>query len=349
MAFSVLVEMLNIRLRRVAQPVKLHQPLDYQDLSMTRSTSQGVEGSGLRWPSRNSTAASFGLSDEVTRAAARRHDARSPTSPANHATPSSPRPASYRFLFSLPTLAHSGERLRLNAPAAPTPRARMARVEARAGSLRIAGREGLTEIRASGTARASSRGLLEQIRLTVERRGMWRTLLSKAPSFVGPGLTTTMSMPHSTWWSRCRKASPSTWRTGAVSSRSVALDRSISSTTPVMPRSRTGWPSSCPDGSGELRIRDVRGDVTLEDGSGGIHLRMIRGSVTVDRDGSGEFEAEGVTGSIRIDSKGSGSVDVAHVGGDFVVSRKGTGSIEHSDVKGRVEIPDRERRGRRRW
>jgi predicted tellurium resistance membrane protein TerC len=32
MAFSVLVEMLNIRLRRVTPPVKLHQPLDYQDL-----------------------------------------------------------------------------------------------------------------------------------------------------------------------------------------------------------------------------------------------------------------------------------------------------------------------------
>jgi predicted tellurium resistance membrane protein TerC len=32
MAFSVLVEMLNLRLRRVTQPVKLHRPLDYQDL-----------------------------------------------------------------------------------------------------------------------------------------------------------------------------------------------------------------------------------------------------------------------------------------------------------------------------
>jgi len=30
MAFSVLVEMLNLRLRRVTQPVKLHQPRDYQ-------------------------------------------------------------------------------------------------------------------------------------------------------------------------------------------------------------------------------------------------------------------------------------------------------------------------------
>jgi predicted tellurium resistance membrane protein TerC len=32
MAFSVVVEMLNIRLRRVTQPVKLHQPLDYTAL-----------------------------------------------------------------------------------------------------------------------------------------------------------------------------------------------------------------------------------------------------------------------------------------------------------------------------
>jgi predicted tellurium resistance membrane protein TerC len=37
MAFSVLVEMLNLRLRRVSQPVKLHQPLDYAPL---------VEGTG---------------------------------------------------------------------------------------------------------------------------------------------------------------------------------------------------------------------------------------------------------------------------------------------------------------
>ena len=32
MGFSVLVEMLNLRLRRVTQPVKLHQPLDYSPL-----------------------------------------------------------------------------------------------------------------------------------------------------------------------------------------------------------------------------------------------------------------------------------------------------------------------------
>ena len=52
------------------------------------------------------------------------------------------------------------------------------------------------------------------------------------------------------------------------------------------------------------------------------------------------------TGSIRIRTKGSGSVEVSRVGGDFVVDRKGTGSIEYREVRGRVSVPDRERR---RW
>jgi predicted tellurium resistance membrane protein TerC len=38
MGFSVLVEMLNLRLRRVTQPVKLHQPLDYQGLVQETAT-----------------------------------------------------------------------------------------------------------------------------------------------------------------------------------------------------------------------------------------------------------------------------------------------------------------------
>src|SRR5688500_17816213 len=49
--------------------------------------------------------------------------------------------------------------------------ARLAQIDARAGSLRIEGRAGLTEVQARGTARASSRGLLDRIRLTAERRG----------------------------------------------------------------------------------------------------------------------------------------------------------------------------------
>jgi hypothetical protein len=225
--------------------------------------------------------------------------------------------------------------------------ARTAQIEARAGSLRIEGRAGITEIQARGTARASSRELLERIRLTAERRGDVAYVTVELPEMRGDwnddddhaALDLIVEVPKTL-------ALDVEDRSGDLEIRGVGpldlVDHSGEATIEDV-----GGRLRVRDGSGELRIRDVRGDVTLEDGSGGVHLRTIRGSVTVDRDGSGEFEAEDVTGSIRIDSKGSGSVDVARVGGDFVVARKGTGSIEHRDVRGRVEVPDRDRRRRR--
>jgi putative adhesin len=225
--------------------------------------------------------------------------------------------------------------------------ARMAQIEARAGTLRIEGRAGLTEIQAHGTARASSRALLEQVRLTAERRGDVAYVIVEIPEMRGD------------WNDDDEHASldlivevPKTLsldvedRSGDLEIRGVGqldlVDHSGDATIEDV-----GGRLRVRDGSGDLRIRDVRGDVTLEDGSGGVHLQTIRGSISVDRDGSGQFEAENVTGSVRIANKGSGSVDVAHVGGDFVVDRKGTGSIEHRDVRGRVDVPDRDRG--RRW
>jgi hypothetical protein len=225
--------------------------------------------------------------------------------------------------------------------------ARMARIEARAGTLRVEGRAGLTEIQARGTARASSRALLEQVRLTAERRGDVAYVIVDIPELRGDwndddehaSLDLIVEVPKTL-------ALDVEDRSGDLEVRGVGqldlVDHSGEATIEDV-----GGRLRVRDGSGDLRIRDVRGDVTLEDGSGGVHLDMIRGSVTVDRDGSGEFEAENVTGSVRIASKGSGSVDVAHVGGDFVVARKGTGSIEHRDVRGRVDVPERDRRRRR--
>jgi hypothetical protein len=227
--------------------------------------------------------------------------------------------------------------------------ARIARIEARAGSLRITGRAGLTDIQASGTARASSRDLLERIRLTVERRGDEVHVIVDTPELRGNwgdddehvSLDLVVEVPKTL-------ALDVEDRSGELEIRGVGPLDLVDNSGEVTIED-VGGRLRVRDGSGELRIRDVRGDVTLEDGSGGIHLRKIGGSVTVDRDGSGEFEAEEVSGSIRIASKGSGSVDVVGVGGDFVVSRKGTGSIEYRDVKGRVDVPERDRRGRRRW
>jgi len=223
--------------------------------------------------------------------------------------------------------------------------ARVAQIEARAGSLRIQGRDGLAEIQATGTARASSRDLLDRVRLTAERRGDVAHIVVELPELHGDWndeyavLDLTVEVPKAL-------ALDVEDRSGDLEIRGVGpldlIDHSGDATVEDV-----GGRLRVRDNSGDLRIRDVRGDVTLEDGSGGVYLRTIRGSVTVDRDGSGEFEAEDVTGSVRIDSKGSGSVDVARVGGDFVVARKGSGSIGYRDVRGRVDVPERDRR--RRW
>jgi hypothetical protein len=227
--------------------------------------------------------------------------------------------------------------------------ARMARIEARAGSLRVEGRVGLAEIQARGTARASSRGLLERIRLTAERRGDVVYVVVELPELRGDwsddddhaSLDLIIEVPKAL-------ALDVEDRSGDLDIRGVgALDLVDHSGDATI--EDVGGRLRVRDGSGDLRIRDVRGDVTLEDGSGGVYLRTIRGSVTVDRDGSGTFDAEDVTGTVRIASKGSGSVDVTRIGGDFVVDRKGTGSIRHREVRGRVDVPDRDRGRRGRW
>lgn len=99
------------------------------------------------------------------------------------------------------------------------------------------------------------------------------------------------------------------------------------------------------DQSGAIELRDIDGDVAIEDGSGGIDIRGVRGGVLL-RDGSGGIEIRDVGQDVRIVSDGSGSISVDGVGGDFLVGSDGSGSIRHSGVEGRIEVPQRRRRGR---
>lgn len=112
------------------------------------------------------------------------------------------------------------------------------------------------------------------------------------------------------------------------------------------------------DGSGEIRVRDVKavritdgsGDVDVagvigdlivaDDGSGDLDLRGVTGSVDVNTDGSGDILINDVDGHVRIGTDGSGSINVSSVGGNFTVGSDGSGSISYNDVGGSVDIPD---------
>jgi DUF4097 and DUF4098 domain-containing protein YvlB len=71
------------------------------------------------------------------------------------------------------------------------------------------------------------------------------------------------------------------------------------------------------DGSGEIEITSVSGDVEITDGSGWVYVGNIDGNVTVD-DGSGAVEIEYVKGDVEIIDAGSGRLDISHVDGKVI-------------------------------
>jgi len=198
---------------------------------------------------------------------------------------------------------------------------------ARAGSLRVEGRSGLTRVQVRGHACASSEDLLEQLQLESGRDG--GVVRLEVPEI----------------------DDDDDWNFGRE--RYARLDLVIEVPEGMAAEIEDGSGDAIlrglgrlriVDGSGELTIEEIAGTVTIEDGSGEITIRGVQGDVTVD-DGSGEIDVARITGSVRIDD-GSGSITVDDVSGDLTVSDDGSGSIRHSGVRGRVDVPVKERRRR---
>jgi hypothetical protein len=215
------------------------------------------------------------------------------------------------------------------------------RLDARAGSLRIEGRSGISEVRVRGTARASSRDLLDGIQLEANRNGSEVRVAVVIPE-----------MRESSWNRHAAldliievpASLPLDVRdsSGETEIRNVArLDIDDSSGELLI--ENVAGPLRVEDNSGSIRIRDAGADVWIRDSSGEIEVRGVKGSVQIAEDSSGEIDIADVTGSVRIDRDSSGGIGVSRVGGDFTVARDGGGGIDHRDVKGRVDIP-RQRR-----
>lgn len=212
------------------------------------------------------------------------------------------------------------------------------RIATGAGWLRIEGRPGSTQIRATGTAHASSEELLNRIRLSITRSGNDVVITTDVPEYAQPigqaaALDLTLEVPmgvplHVTDASGetiIRNVGPLTIadNTGGLDIEGVMGDLNVR------------------DGSGELQVSAVHGDVHIADGSGSIFISHITGSVTIPTDGSGEIQVADVSGDLTIDSKASGEVAARDVGGNFVVDAKGNGSIEYHGIRGRVSLPSR--------
>ncbi len=92
--------------------------------------------------------------------------------------------------------------------------------------------------------------------------------------------------------------------------------------------------------SGDVALRDIRGDATVDRvGSGDVTLDNVGGGVKVGHVGSGDVRITHVERNIEVGSVGSGDVDVSDVGGDFSVRSKGSGDVHHRGVRGKVDVP----------
>jgi hypothetical protein len=204
--------------------------------------------------------------------------------------------------------------------------ATLVKIDARAGQLRVTGRTDLTDVRVQGTARASSRSLLADIKLEAVRNGN--------------EVTVRAIMPESRdccGWNNEEALLDLVIEVPAK----LALD--VDDTSGDMTIESVAAKIRIEDSSGNIRVRDAGGDVWIRDSSGGIDVRGVKGSVDVDEDSSGEIEVYDVTGSVHVGRDSSGSIDVSRVGGDFVVEHDGSGSIDYDDVKGKVDIPRKDR------
>ena len=229
------------------------------------------------------------------------------------------------------------------------------RLQAGSGFLEVVGVEGLGEVRAVARACASHEEFLDDLILTSETSGS----------------TLVMETHHPDW---------SGWRGGNRYARldlrvevPAGMAADIMDGSGEMEISNLGS-TRVQDGSGEVSVRGIEGNLAIDDGSGELMIEGVSGSVTLNdgsgevilegvgsdveiHDSSGELELRGIGGSltlydssggmdihdvqgfVRVVQDGSGDISVQGVGGDLTVERDGSGGIQFSEVAGSVDVP----------
>lgn len=91
------------------------------------------------------------------------------------------------------------------------------------------------------------------------------------------------------------------------------------------------------DGSGELYIRDINGEVDINDGSGDLTVSNIGSHLKIS-DGSGELKVSNVTGNVVI-VDGSGEMELINIAGDLNID-DGSGGIVVKNVSGNAVFED---------
>ena len=213
----------------------------------------------------------------------------------------------------------------------------------RAGFLHIEGRDGTTEIRATGRACAPIEELLVGIRLSASRSGSTVTIEASVPrqessTFASaPRLDFTVTLPAGMAVDVADTA-------GDLEISNIGTARVIGTAGRIGIREIKGN-LIVRNASGEIAVDGVTGDVRVPShSSGNLSIEHVGGSVAIGQDGSGSIEVRNVKRNVVIASDSSGAVVVTDVGGDFTLRSQDRGSVRYERVAGRVSVPRQRRK-----
>lgn len=223
------------------------------------------------------------------------------------------------------------------------------------GSLEVVGTPGLQEVRAVARACASHQEFLEELQLTTQTQGSALLLETRYPDLGQwrggnryARLDLVVEVPVG-WTADIRDGSGSILvselgptriqdGSGEVTVAGIVGDLIIEDGSGGLNIQGVSGSVSVRDGSGEIVLEGVGSDADIHDSSGEIHVRGVAGSLTL-QDSSGEIDVADVSGAVTVVSDGSGGISVSGVGGDFTVTRDGSGEVRYSEVQGAVNIP----------
>ena len=233
-------------------------------------------------------------------------------------------------------------------------------IHAEAGSLKVDGVPGASQVVAIGTACASDEDFLPRMTLTARQQGSDLHIVADIPEknvifgFFQARLDFAVALPaglpvvidDSSGWIKVANTGALSIDddSGSIEVRNIRGKVDIQDDSGSIDVDSVAGAVTIEDDSGEIVVKNIQGSVEIEDDSGSITVARVTGSLRVREDDSGSITAENIRGDVTVDDDGSGSIQVADVSGDFTVGHKSSGGIDYERVGGKVRIPERHRR-----
>lgn len=231
-------------------------------------------------------------------------------------------------------------------------------IHADAGSLKVDGMPGVTQIVATGTACTSDEDFLNRMTLTMRRSGSELHIDANLPKkvvmfgFFSARLDFAVTLPQGlpvdidddSGWMKVANTGATLINddSGSIEVRNVRGSVVIHDDSGSIEVDSVIGNLTIEDDSGEISVKNVNGSVAIDDDSGSIIVAKVAGSLHIRNDDSGSITAQNIRQDVTIDDDGSGSVDVADIGGNFTVGHKSSGSVDYVRVAGKVSIPEKD-------